>query len=236
MNLSEAKILITGASGGIGYETAKALKDAGAEVVICGRNESKLNKAIESLGVRGMVADVSSEEAVKALFAFALDNMGDVNVLINNAGFGKFAPLTETSTEDFRQQWEVNTQGLFLAGREAARHYVAKKYGNIINIGSTAAKKGFANGSAYVASKFAVSGLTECWRAELRPFNVRVMQVNPSEVITDFFDAAGLPLREINEHKLRPSEIAHVIVSMLSMRDVGFIPEASVWATNPWGK
>ena len=84
----------------------------------------------------------------------------------------------------------------------------------------------------YVAGKFALLGLTECWRAELRPHNVRVMQINPSEVATEFAPRAGMATAN-SERKLRPSVIAHVVRSMLSMNDVGFITDASVWATNP---
>lgn len=235
MDIKNAKVVITGATSGIGFETARALRDNGAEVIISGRNPAKVERASSELGVTGFTTDVVKEEDIKALFRFAIEKMGTVNVLINNAGIGAFAPLIETSTGDFQAAWETNTRGLFLAGREAARHFVEKKYGNIINIGSTAALGGFANGSAYVASKFAVSGLTQCWRAELRPYNVRVMQVNPSEVITDLITKLGWEIKN-PEHKLKPSEIAHLIVSMLSMSDVGFIPDASVWATNPWGK
>jgi len=235
MQLTEVKALITGSTSGIGYAIAHALQEQGAQVVISGRSAQKVEQAVEALGVYGQKADVRQEEEVESLVRFAIEAMGDLNVLVNNAGLGTFAPLIETSVSDFQHQWEVNTRGLFLAGKAAARHFVDKKYGNIINIGSTAALKGFANGSSYVASKFAVSGLTECWRAELRPYNIRVMQVNPSEVVTEFFEKAGLPPRDA-EHKLKPSEIAHLVVSMLSMNDVGFIPEASVWATNPWGK
>ena len=235
MQLTEVKALITGSTSGIGYAIAHALQEKGAQVVISGRSAQKVEQAVEALGVYGQKADVRQEEEVESLVRFAIEAMGDLNVLVNNAGLGTFAPLIETSVSDFQHQWEVNTRGLFLAGKAAARHFVDKEYGNIINIGSTAALKGFANGSSYVASKFAVSGLTECWRAELRPYNIRVMQVNPSEVVTEFFEKAGLPPRDA-EHKLKPSEIAHLVVSMLSMNDVGFIPEASVWATNPWGK
>ena len=228
-------MIITGATSGIGYEVARVLKENGAQVIISGRNESKLEKAISTLNVKGLVADVTQEEEVKALVSYAIQEMGSFNVLINNAGAGWFSPLIETSVDDIQQQWEVNTKGLFIAGREAAKHFIENKYGNIINIGSTAAINGFASGSAYVASKFAVSGLTQCWRAELRPHNVRVMQVNPSEVVTEFFEKAGLEQKD-DGNKLKPSEIAHLILSMLSMNDIGFIPDASVWATNPWGK
>ena len=234
MDLKNAKVVITGATSGIGFEAARALKVQGAEVVICGRNEIKVQKAIETLDVWGRKADVSVESEVKALFEYAVEKMGTVNVLINNAGFGRFAPLIETTVQDFQEQWEVNTKGLFMTGREAAKHFVQKNYGNIINIGSTAALKGFANGSAYAATKFAVSALTECWRAELRPHNVRVMQVNPSAVVTEFSQKAGFELKDTH-NKLKASEIAHLITAMLSMNDVGFITDAAVWATNPWG-
>jgi len=234
MELNKAKIIITGATSGIGYETARVLKEEGASVVICGRDNSKVERTVGELGVLGYKADVSIEEEVKALFNYAAQKMDGFNVLINNAGIGgEFSELTKTSIDNFQKVWEVNVKGLFMAGKEAAKYFVEQQYGNIINIGSTAALKGFPKGSAYVASKFAVSGLTECWRAELRPFNVRVMQVNPSEVVTEFFDKVGIEKSD-TENKLKPSEIAHLIKLMITMDDIGFIPDASVWATNPW--
>ena len=232
MNIQDAKVLITGGSSGIGYATAKLLKDNGAQVVICGRHDDTIQKAAKELGVSGFKADVKNESDVKGLFEFTLKELGGLNVVINNAGLGYFSPLAETSSEDFKRIWEINVLGAFLVGREAAKHFIKENTGNIINISSSAGKRGFANGSAYVASKFALSGLTECWRAELRPHNVRVMQVNPSEVITDFSAKLGNTPSN-TEHKLKPSEIAHVIHSMLTMNDVGFVTETSVWATNP---
>jgi 3-oxoacyl-[acyl-carrier protein] reductase len=155
-------------------------------------------------------------------------------VLVNNAGIGYFAPLVDTSVEDFQRLWEVNVKGAFLCGQHAARHFIQQSSGNIINIASTASQRGYANGTAYVATKFALAGMTECWRAELRQHNVRVMQVNPSEVITDFFSRAGSQTPQTNAaRKLKPTEIAHVVLAMLTMSDVGFITQASVWATNP---
>ncbi len=232
MNIKDAKVVVTGGSSGIGFATAKVLKDHGATVLISARDEEKLNRAAKELGVLSYKANVANENDVKAMFEFAIKEMGHVNVLINNAGIGLMAPLVETSTDDFQKQWEINTKGIFLAGREAAKHFIEQQYGNIINMGSTAAVRGFATGSGYVASKFAVSGLTECWRTELRPYNIRVSQVNPSEVVTDFIKRSG---REINntEFKLKASEIAHAVLSMLTMNDLGFIPSFEVWATHP---
>jgi 3-oxoacyl-[acyl-carrier protein] reductase len=235
MKTKDIKAIITGSTSGIGLETARILKENGAQVIINGRNAKKVEEISSQLALPGFKADVSSPEEVVSLFEFAQAEMGGLNVLINNAGFGQYASLVDTTPESFQSQWEVNTKGLFLCGKEAAIAFMAQRKGTIINIGSTASLNGFPSGSAYVASKFAVSGLTQCWRAELRPYNIRVMQVNPSEVITEFGKKAGYENKD-QEHKLKPSEIAHLILSMLTMSDIGFIPEASVWATNPWGK
>lgn len=95
------------------------------------------------------------------------------------------------------------------------------------------AVNGFAGGSAYVSSKAAITGLTMCWRHELRKHNIRVMQVNPSEVVTPFVTKLGYEPANA-ERKLHGEEIAQAIVGMLRMNDVGFIPEVNVWATNPF--
>jgi len=119
-----------------------------------------------------------------------------------------------------------------LMAREAAKIFAAQKSGNIVNIGSTASHRGAPNGSAYYGSKFALRGMTECWRAELRQFNVRVFLVNPSEVITNFGVAAGFDQKD-NPTKLRGEDIAHAVKSVLEMNDRGFTTEITVFATNP---
>ena len=232
MNLNTAKVIITGASTGIGYETAKQFISKGAKVVICARNKEDLEKAAQEIGAIAIQADISNEAEVKALFKEANEKLGGLNVLVNNAGIGYLAPLTETSEADFTRIWETNVKGAFLVGKEAANYFIPKNEGNIVNIASTAGQKGFATGTAYCASKFAVSAMTECWRAELRKNNIRVMQVNPSEVVTPFVTKLGFDSQNVDS-KLKPSEIAHTIVSMLEMDNVGFITDATVWATNP---
>lgn len=232
MDIKNAKVLLTGGTTGIGYETARLLKEQGAQVVICGRNEEKVNAVCKELNVEGIRADVTNVSDIEKLFAFTIDKLGGLNVLINNAGLGFMGSLLETSLDDFTKMWETNTKSVFLCGQMAAKHFVAQNGGNIINISSMAAVKGFPNGSAYVASKAAITGLTMCWQMELRPHNVRVMQVNPSEVITEFADKLGYT--SVNpERKLKGLEIAQVIVSMLTLSDIAFIPEVNVWATNP---
>ena len=233
MDLKTAKALVTGGSSGIGYATAQLLRDRGAEVAICGRRADALDEAASELGALGIVCDVSREEEVKRMVGRVIAELGDYNVLINNAGWGRWAPLVETTVDDFRRIWETNVLGAMLVARESARHFVKKNTGNIVNIASTSGQRGGPGGSAYVSTKFALSGMTECWRAELRKNNIRVMQVNPSEVQTNFFVASGRGARAANSSKLQSSDIAHAIVGMLELDDRGMVTETTVWATNP---
>jgi 3-oxoacyl-[acyl-carrier protein] reductase len=233
MNLKDAKILITGGTSGIGYETAKFLKNKGAQVAICGRNTDKLKEIADELGIFTIKADVAIESDVEKMITAVTKELGDLNVVINNAAYGYFDALTQLDTARFNDLLATNVTGAMLVGREAAKYFISKNYGNIINISSTAGRAGFAGGSAYVATKFALAGMTECWRAELRKHNIRVMLVNPSEVQTNFMANSGRAGRDFNPTKLQATEIAHTISAMLEMNDVGFITEATVWATNP---
>ncbi len=233
MNLRDAKVLVTGGSSGIGFETARALIEAGAQVAITGRDEAKLQAAAKTLKAHAIRADVSDASDAQRMVAETVRAFGAMNVLINNAGIGAFAPLVELDVVEFRRVMATNVFGAMLAGQAAARQFIAQgKGGNIINIASTAAQRGFASGTAYTASKFALSAMTECWRAELRSHDIRVMQVNPSEVVTEFQARMGHQ-QVVNESKLRAGEIAHAIKAMLEMDDRGFIPELTVWATHP---
>jgi 3-oxoacyl-[acyl-carrier protein] reductase len=233
MDLKNAKALVTGGSSGIGYATAQLLRDRGADVAICGRRADALEEAATELGALGIICDVSREEEVQRMVARVISEFGDYNVLINNAGWGHWAPLVETTVADFHRVWETNVLGAMLVARESARHFVKKNTGNIVNIASTSGQRGGANGTTYVSTKFALSGMTECWRAELRKNNIRVMQVNPSEVLTSFFVSSGRGARPANASKLQGEDIAHAIMAMLEADDRAMIVEATVWATNP---
>jgi 3-oxoacyl-[acyl-carrier protein] reductase len=233
MILQDAKILITGGSSGLGKEMAKLLHQAGAKVLITGRDESKVQQVTAELGVFGVAADAGTDAGIAATFAAVEKYLKGLDVLINNAGFGEFAPIDDLTRESFERVFSTNVFGAALMAKEAAKIFKGQKSGNIINISSTAGRKGFAQGSVYAASKFALSALTECWRDELRPFNVRVMQVNPSAVPTAF-NVTDRTEKPLADNKLTPSEIAHAIKSMLEMDNRGFITELSVWATNPF--
>ncbi len=232
MDLKNAVVLITGGSSGIGRAAAQMLKDAGARVAITGRDAERLAEAARSLGVLGIQADVSSETDVLRTFREVKEKLGDLDVLINNAGIGVFKELVDMDRASFDAVFATNVTGAMLAAREAAKIFRERQRGNLINISSTAGLRGAPKGTAYYASKFALRGMTECWRAELRKYNVRVMLINPSEVITDFFRRADLP-QKVNASKLRGEEIAYTIKAVLEMDDRGFTPEVSIFATNP---
>ena len=229
MRIENVRALVTGGSSGIGKEIARSLVEGGAQVVICGRDAGKLEASAREIGAIGIAADVSVESEAVALVRSTIERLGSYNTLINNAGFGSFASLLDTTAEEMQRVWATNVLGAMFVARESARHFVARQGGNIVNVASSAGKRGFANGTAYVASKFALSGMTECWRAELRKSNVRVMLVNPSEVQTPFSKGRRQP----SARKLVADDIAITIVSMLELPDRGFITETAVWATNP---
>src|SRR5260221_483146 len=197
MRIENVNALVTGGSSGIGLETARQLKAKGANVVICGRDPARIEEAAGEIGAFGIAADVSVEADVVRLVQTVIERFGRYNTLINNAGFGIFAPLVDMELTAMQRVFATNVFGATLVARESARHFVAQQYGNIVNVSSSAGKRGYAGGTAYAASKFALSGLTECWRAELRRSNVRFMQINPSEVQTEF---RGLSRRPTPPH------------------------------------
>jgi len=160
MNLSHSVALITGGSSGIGRAIAQALVEAGARVAITGRDKGKLSAAAQALGAFPIVADVSVEADVERTYREVLAKFGDLDILVNNAGIGTFQNLVDMETAGFERVFATNVTGVMMMGREAAKLFVARNRGNIVNICSTASLRGAPKGTAYYASKFAVRGMT----------------------------------------------------------------------------
>jgi 3-oxoacyl-[acyl-carrier protein] reductase len=175
---------------------------------------------------------VSNEADVLRTYQEVLKAFGHLDVLVNNAGKGVFKPLIDMQRAEFDAVQATNMAGAMMMAREAAKHFISRKRGNIVNIGSTASHRGAPNGTAYYASKAGLRSMTECWRAELRQHNIRVFLVNPSEVLTGFAAASGFQQKD-NPTKLHGDDIAHAVKSVLEMDDRGFSTELTVFATNP---
>ena len=234
MNVKGKNIIITGGSLGIGKETARDLVKKGANVLITGRSVNRLFEAKIYTGSKIIEFDISDHENMSKNAKKCIDILdGRVDVLINNAGIGVRKSVDELNIEDFLKVFNVNVFGLALFTKEIIPYMIKESYGTIINIGSTASLKGYKNGSIYSSSKFAVRCLTQCWQAELRPHNIRVCQVNPSEVTTAFGNSERVE-REDVDNKLTPKEISHSIISAIEMNDRGFVNELNIWATNPF--
>jgi len=234
MNLKGKNIIITGGSLGIGRETAKNMISKGANVLITGRSESRLKQAQKYSGAKIIKFDIADMDNIAENAKKCIDILdGRIDVLVNNAGIGVSKSIDKLNIEDFLKVFNVNVFGLALFTKEIIPLMIKESYGTIVNIGSTASLKGYKNGSIYSSSKFAVRCLTQCWQAELRQYNIRVCQVNPSEVTTAFgsFDRIE---RENVKNKLTPEEISHSIISSIEMDDRGFINELNIWATNPF--
>jgi 3-oxoacyl-[acyl-carrier protein] reductase len=232
MNLSKTRILLTGGSLGIGKATARLLVENGAKVGITGRDRTRLAAAAEETGAFPIVADVSSPAEIKRTYDVFLGEFDGLDCLINNAGIGVHKSAEDVSLDDFLSVYGVNVFGAALMTAAAIPVFKKQGRGDIINIGSTAALNGYQSGTVYSSSKFALRGMSQCWRSELRKYNIRVILVNPSEVATAFANPDRVE-RTAPPNKLRSEEIAHAIKAVLEMEDRGFIPELSVWATNP---
>ncbi len=234
MNLKDKNIIVTGGSLGIGKETALNLLDKSANVLVIGRSMNRLKETFGNSSVNLMSFDIGDIKNLVINAKKCLDMFNNrVDVLINNAGIGVRKSIDDLEYKDFIDVFNVNVFGLSLFTKQIVPVMKNQEYGTIINIGSTASLKGYQNGSVYASSKFAVRCLTQCWQAELRPFNIRVCQINPSEVTTAFGNSERVERDDIH-NKLTSKEISHAIISALEMDDRGFINELNVWATNPF--
>lgn len=175
--------VITGASAGIGAATAERLARDGFSVVLGARRLERAEEVAERCGGRVLVLDVTDPNSVEA-FCAAVD---EVHVLINNAGLASgFGPLADIEEDRVRVMWETNVMGLLRMTQKLLPKIEASGNGHIVNIGSTAAIETYPGGGGYTASKYAVTAITETLRKELLGKPIRVTQINPGLVETEF--------------------------------------------------
>ena len=236
MELKGRVVLITGAGRGIGRALAHAFAAAGAKVALLGKTKKNLlevQKELKDSGAQAVVlaADVSDEGAVSRAVVAAEQQLGPVDVLVNNAGIFAMAPVEKLDTVVFDRMLAVNLRGPFLMCRALLPGMKSRKRGHIVNISSTAGRRGFAGGGAYCASKFGLAGLTEAMRYEARSSNVRVTCVYPSTVNTDLVKKEGMDLAP--ERAIQPEDVANAIVSLVAMDDRAMTTALEIWQTNP---
>ncbi|MFS0862215.1 3-ketoacyl-ACP reductase [Fredinandcohnia sp. 179-A 10B2 NHS] len=229
--------LVTGAGKGIGRATAIALAQEGVHVGLLARTEADLKKVaeeIEGLGGKAAyaTADVSSMEEVNQAVEQLTKSLGSFDILINNAGTGKFGKFLELSPEDWKRQIDINLMGPYYVTRAVLPQLIEKNGGDIVNISSTAGQKGAPVTSAYSASKFGLLGLTESLALEVRKHNIRVTALTPSTVATEL--AFKENLTDGNPEKvMQPEDLAEYIVAQLKLHPRIFIKSAGLWSTNP---
>ncbi len=229
--------LITGAGKGIGRSTAIELAKEGVNIGLIARTEADL-KAVASeleafdVQVAYATADVSSMEEVNAAVEHLHTKLGATDILINNAGIGKFGSFLELDPAEWKQIIEVNLMGVYYVTRAVLPQLIEKNGGDIINISSTAGQKGAPVTSAYSASKFGVLGLTESLALEVRKHNIRVTALTPSTVATEL--AYKENLTDGNPDKvMQPEDLAEIMVAQLKLHPRIFIKSAGMWSTNP---
>jgi len=236
-NIAGKNAIITGAGRGIGRATAIAFAKEGINVGLIGKTEANLEKVADELREYGVnvsiaVADVASNESVTAAVEHVKSELGPIDVLVNNAGIGKFGKFLELTPEEFKNIIDVNLMGIYYVTRAVLPEMIERQTGDIINISSTAGQKGAPVTSAYSASKFGVLGLTESLMLEVRKHNIRVTALTPSTVATDL--AFEENLTDGNPDKvLQPEDLAELMVAQLKLHPRVLLKSAGLWSTNP---
>ncbi|GEN82440.1 putative oxidoreductase YoxD [Sporosarcina luteola] len=229
--------IITGAGRGIGRATAIAFAKEGIHVGLIGKTAANLEKVAEELREYGVnvslaAADVSDNASVIAAVDYVKSELGPIDILINNAGIGKFGKFLELSPEEFKHIIDVNLMGMYYVTRAVLPEMIERQTGDIINISSTAGQKGAPVTSAYSASKFGVLGLTESLMLEVRKHNIRVSALTPSTVATDL--AFEENLTDGNPDKvIQPEDLAEMMVAQLKLHPRVLLKSAGLWSTNP---
>ncbi|MBM3810491.1 MAG: SDR family oxidoreductase [Acidimicrobiia bacterium] len=226
--------LVTGGTRGIGRAIAEALGSAGAAVAICGRTEDRVARAVNELKAQtnslicGRASDMRSREAVRELFELVDRELGGVDIVVNNAGVGVFAPVAEMDPADWERVIGTNLTGVFHCCQEALQRFKKRGGGFLIQIGSLAGRNPFAGGAAYNASKFGLNGFAEAMMLDHRYDNVRVSTILPGSVNTEFS-----PRSRRADWKIAPEDVAEIVIAILRMPERTLISCVEVRPSKP---
>jgi 3-oxoacyl-[acyl-carrier protein] reductase len=226
----EGKVaLVTGASRGIGLAIARSLAGLGAKVALCARDPQRLEKAAAALkdtglSVAAIPADVRNANEIAPLVRRVEQSLGAIEILVNNAGIGIFAPVQEASEANWDSVLDTNLKAVFLLTKEVAPGMIQRRGGHIINIGSLAGKSAFPGGAIYCASKWGLLGFTQCAAEDLRPYGIRVSAVLPGSVATDFSPHVGKDTSKM----LQPEDVAHAVETIVTQAPQSFISEVLI--------
>jgi NAD(P)-dependent dehydrogenase (short-subunit alcohol dehydrogenase family) len=235
LRLDGKRVVLTAGGAGIGRVTLQTVVEAGARVVTCDVEQAALDRLRNELPqVPAIPADVADEAAIDRLFELTLEQLGGIDILINNAGIaGPTGPIEEITPDDWRRTLEVNLTSQYLCARRAVPHIRAAGGGAIVNLSSAAGRFGFALRTPYCASKWAVVGLTKALAIELGPDQIRVNAICPgavegdriNRVIAAKAEARGVSFEAMHRQYLEaasmkrlisPQDIANMILYLCS--------------------
>ena len=216
--LEGKKVLITGASSGIGKAIAILFAKEGADLCLVARRAEELSKVAEqcrAVGVKvlDLNVDITEKTEVEKMALESLSVFDQIDILINNAGYGRYGPFTTIPIEEWDKMWMINVRGLVLVIQAIIPHMIARQMGHIVNISSIHGIHTSANASAYCATKFAVTGLTEALSKELWRDGIKVSVVCPGGVLTPF---SGIAPEQKNQEYLEPEEVARVVLDVVT--------------------
>lgn len=218
MLLNGKVALVTGGGRGIGRETCLLLASHGAHIAVCSLFEEECQEVVDVINkqykVRAIAVpcDVTNEAQVKKACAFVKEELGAVDILINNAGTMSMLPFVDTTTEEWLRVHDINVNGPYYFCSQIVPDMIARQEGTIINISSIWGTKGGPNRSAYISSKHAVIGFSKAIGEELKPYGIRVNAVCPGPVDTKMTDELGPDLDKTGW--LQPIDMANVIVNI----------------------
>jgi len=215
--LKNKVVYITGGTKGIGYGVAKSLLEAGMRVAISGRNLNTAEKAAAQLGSDNQVLAIASDVAIledeKKAIAKIISKWGQLDVVLANAGVGKFGPIDELSEADWNSMIDTNLTGAFYTLKASVEALKISK-GYYITLASLAGTNFFAKGAGYNASKFGLVGFTQAAMLDLRPHGIKVSTIMPGSVATYFND--HIP-NEKDAWKIQPEDIGKLVIDLLTM-------------------